>query len=177
MKNLMSHPMMKKCFTPDMGLFFIRLAVAIVFIVHGWQKFQAMDQTIMFFGTLGLAPFFAYLVATVELVGGIMVLLGVFGRIASAFLVIVMIFAIALVKAKMGFPAIEIDIMLLGSNLGLVMLGSGKWSLVQGHSCECCDKCDETCTDGTCCSMCKPAEMKCDGCEGCKDKCSMHEGK
>jgi len=38
----------------DRGLFFIRLALAIVFIAHGWDKFTHLEATIDSFAAVGL---------------------------------------------------------------------------------------------------------------------------
>jgi len=55
----------------DLGLLLIRIALAIVFIAHGWQKLQNSSGVVGFFGSLGFAPIFAYLVIIIELLGGI----------------------------------------------------------------------------------------------------------
>jgi putative oxidoreductase len=139
----------------SVGLLLIRLAVAAIFIYHGWSKFMFMDDTIIFFGTLGLAPFFAYLVAIVEFIGGILMLLGVFTCTAGISLAVVIAFAICLVKAKMGFVASEPDILLLVSSLALAFTGPGRYSLMK-----CCH-----------CKWCSWMHKKCEGCAQC-DTCA-----
>lgn len=175
---------MKKMHCPDTGLLLLRVGVAAIFISHGISKFQNMESTIGFFGMLGLSSVFAYIVAAVELVGGIAVLLGVFARYAGIALSIVMIFAIILVKSDMGFNAAEIDIMLLVSSLAIAFGGPGKYSLMR-HVCGCgCKSCHsggcDCSKDGVCncgCGTC--GTSKCDGCEDCKKGgvCTGHEMK
>lgn len=74
-----------------------RVAVGYVFLMTGWGKLHALDQIIEYFGSLGIpypelqAPF----VATVELVCGAMILVGLFTRIAALPLIGTMVVATA----------------------------------------------------------------------------------
>ncbi len=131
----------------NLGLFIIRVALAAVFITAGWMKLASMDQVIGMFAMIGLTPFFAWLVALVELVGGVSLLLGIFTRYAGIAIAVIMVFAIVLVKGKMGFMAYQSDLVILAAALGIALLGPGRWSLSSGTGvCACCDKCK----DGTC---------------------------
>ncbi len=143
---------MKMCCNPNIGLLLIRLAVGSIFIAHGWAKFQNMEATIGFFGSLGMSAIIAYAVTAIEFLGGILMVLGLWTGIAGVLLAIVMVGAYVLVKSKMPFMAAEIDIALFASSLGIAFAGAGKYSL----SAYCC-KCD-TCVDGTC------------ACPGCQNK-------
>lgn len=180
MHKLMHHPMVRKCCNKDLGRLIIRLGVGLIFIYHGWGKVEHMQNAIGFFNTLGLAAFFAYLVAFVELVGGVALVLGVFTGLAGSLLAIDMLFAIiffkwAMVK-QMGFGAMEFEFVLLVASLGLGMLGAGKYALMAGHGC--CGNCNaSTCMNGACCMGCKASSMTCDNCDGCKGGCTMHEDK
>jgi uncharacterized membrane protein YphA (DoxX/SURF4 family) len=124
--------MMKKCcgaVNSDLGILVIRLALALVFIIHGLAKFQNMDGTIGFFSSLGLIPAIAYLVATVELVGGVLLLLGLFSKWVSLSLAIDMAFAIILVKLQKPFiGGYEYELTLMLVALGLSLLGTGKYT-------------------------------------------------
>ena len=77
-----------KCFCCDksVGLLIIRLAAGLIFLVHGISKLSDMESTMMFFGSMGLGAFFAWLVAIVETLGGAMLVLGIFTRKAAAML-------------------------------------------------------------------------------------------
>jgi len=72
-----------------------RVAVGAVFVQTGWGKLHNLDQIVGFFRELGIpapelqAPF----VATVEFVGGIMILLGLGARLAAALLTCTMVVA------------------------------------------------------------------------------------
>jgi putative oxidoreductase len=78
-----------------------RITLAQVFIESGWGKLHHLEKVIAYFTQLGIpapglqAPF----VATVELVGGLAVLLGAGTRIASVFLTSTMV--VALLTAKL----------------------------------------------------------------------------
>ncbi len=172
---MLSTDSMKGSFSPkSFGLLLIRLAVGAVFVYHGWGKLTHIDQTTMFFTTLNLNVFFVYLVGAVELLGGIAMILGVFTCIAGWLLAIVMLFAIILVKSKMGFMAAEIDMVLLAASLGIAFAGSGRYSLMKHcnckwcswmHGCGCkasCDNCT-TCTSGACTGH---EKAECKGCCG-----------
>lgn len=118
-------------------MFFLRVVLGVIFIAHGWAKIQGMEGTIGFFGSLGLAPFFAYLVAWTEFLGGLAMVLGLYTRVAGYLIAIVMVFAIVLAKFKMGFlGGYELDLILLASALVIAQHGSGPYS-VSGKVCGC----------------------------------------
>src|SRR5436853_317935 len=77
-----------------------RVTLGFVFIESGWGKLHHLDKVVAFFTELGIpaphiqAPF----VATVELVCGSAVLLGLFTRLASVPLIATMVVAIGTAK-------------------------------------------------------------------------------
>lgn len=120
----------------SIGLLLIRIALGVIFISHGWMKFQGMEKVIGFFGTLGLAPAFAYLVAGTEFLGGLALLFGVLTRPAGAILAFDMLMAIAMVKIKANFiGGFEFEFLLLFASLALAYLGAGRFS-VEGYKVE-----------------------------------------
>ena len=78
----------------DLGIFLIRLVFGAIFLVHGWSKWQDLAGTIAFFGKLGFPAFWAYVVATVELLGGASMILGVWQKWSGRLLAVVMAVAI-----------------------------------------------------------------------------------
>lgn len=115
-----------KVICQNTGIFLIRLGLGLVFIVHGWEKFGNVEMTMGFFSGLGLPAATAYLVAAVELLGGIAMILGVWTKWAGWLLAIVMAAAIILVKGKMGFSGgYEFDLLLLFAALGIAFAGPG----------------------------------------------------
>ncbi|RJQ13472.1 DoxX family protein [Candidatus Parcubacteria bacterium] len=124
--------MLNKLKNPNLGILFIRIALAAVFIVHGWQKIQNIEGTVAFFATLGLASFWAYVVTAVEFVGGLAMLLGILTDIAGVLIAIDMFFAIYLVHFKNGFTGIggyEFALTLLLTALAVALIGPGRYSL------------------------------------------------
>lgn len=75
----------------------LRIVLGVTFIGTGWGKFHNLEKVTAFFDSIGIpaasvqAPF----VATVELVGGILLLAGLGTRVAAVFLAAVMTVAIA----------------------------------------------------------------------------------
>ena len=77
-----------------------RITVGWVFIESGWGKLHHLDKVTAFFSELGLpAPGFqAHLVASTEFLGGMLLLAGLFTRLASCPLIIIMVVAILTTK-------------------------------------------------------------------------------
>lgn len=123
----------------DFGLLIIRVIVGAVFMVHGYQKLQAMSMIIGFFGTLGFSSFWAYLVAWVEFLGGISLIIGFGSKIASALLAIVMLTAFIKVHGPKGFSVAmggyEFVLTLFAVTVGLLYTGPGRYSI--GSACGC----------------------------------------
>ncbi len=69
----------------------VRIAVGALFIKMGFDKVSDMTGTVAFFGSLGLAPVIAYVVAWIELVGGIAVLVGFYTKKVAAVLAVIMV--------------------------------------------------------------------------------------
>ena len=121
---------LEKFRNPDLGLLLIRLGLAAVFIVHGWAKLQNIEGTAGFFSSLGLGMFWVYLVAYVELLGGLAMLTGFLARKAGLLLAIDMFFAIYLVSWSRGFSGgYEFELLLLLTSLAIFLSGPGKYSL------------------------------------------------
>ena len=91
-----------------------RIAVGLVFVTAGWGKLQNLGQVVEFFRSLGIpapelqAPF----VASVELVGGLLLLLGLGTRFVAVPLAVTMVVAIATAL----WPDLEGAIDLLGKS-------------------------------------------------------------
>ncbi len=88
-----------------------RLAIGVEFFLSGKGKLGRLDELITSFESWGipLAHLQAPFVATVELVGGICLILGLGSRIASAFLVGVMSVAILVTLTQEGVTSLPHD--------------------------------------------------------------------
>lgn len=120
----------------DYGMFgalFLRVGLAVVFIVHGYPKlFKNFDETAQWFSSIGIVPgkFWASVVGIVEFFGGIFLLIGMFVQPVAMLLAINMIVAIVKVKFSKGFVGgYEFELMLLIMALALVVLGAGAYAI------------------------------------------------
>lgn len=111
------------------GILLVRIMTGIIFMVHGLQKFQNLGGTTGFFQGLGLPGWFAPFVATIELVGGIALILGIGTRIAGALLTIIMIGVLFTAKKGQGFMDIEMDLLILFTSLQQALVGGNYLSL------------------------------------------------
>jgi putative oxidoreductase len=107
----------------ELGSFIIRLVLGITFFVHGLMKFQGgIEHTAGFFSSVGLPGFLAYLVAGIELIGGILLILGLGTRIIAGTFAVIMVGAIFTVKLKSGFAGgYELELALLAMSLHLLL--------------------------------------------------------
>jgi uncharacterized membrane protein YphA (DoxX/SURF4 family) len=122
------------------AVWLIRLLVGAVFVSEGIQKFLfPAELGVGRFTKIGLPSpaMLALFVGVVEMVGGLLLLLGLFTRLVSLALIIDMIVAIATTKMpmllkdgfwKMAHEARTDWSMLLGA-LFLLLVGAGAWSL------------------------------------------------
>lgn len=125
----------------NLALLLLRLCLGIVFISHGLQKAfgllggPGIDGFSKFLVTLGFshAVLFAYLVAYLELLGGVFIFLGLFTRSFSLFLLILMIVATLKVHLAKGFfitaGGFEYNFVLICCFLALLVAGAGKISV------------------------------------------------
>ncbi len=125
---------MKFSHNKDVGLLILRIIIGAVFIFAGYSKLSDMGATVAQFGTIGFVPFWAYVVAWVEFIGGISLVVGYGSKIASALLSIIMIVAIY-VSMGGGMAAISTPLVTLGATLALFFTGAGKYGL--GSNCGC----------------------------------------
>lgn len=115
----------------------LRIVVGFLFAAHGWQKYNefTIAGTQGAFTQMGVpaADLVAPVVATLELVGGIALILGLATRPIAILLTLNMIGAIALVHAPAGVfveaGGFELVLMLGASALAVALVGPGKLSL------------------------------------------------
>jgi len=117
------------------SLLLARLAVAYGFYEPAMQKWSDIEAIATWFGTMGI-PFptlNAYMAATTELLGVILLTLGLFTRLISIPLIVVMIVAIMTVHLTHGFSAgdngFEIPLYYMLFLSIFASFGAGKFSL------------------------------------------------
>lgn len=119
----------------SISLLMARLTLAYGFYAPAMQKWSDISSVANWFGTLGI-PFptlNAYMAATTELLGVVLLTLGLFTRLISIPLIIVMIVAITTVHLAHGFSAadngFEIPLYYMLFLLLFASFGAGKFSL------------------------------------------------
>ena len=102
------------------GNLIIRIVLGVTFFMHGLTKFQSgIDNIAGWFTSIGLPGGLAYGVATVELVGGLLLILGLGVRYIGLLFALVMVGAIVKVKWSAGLlgdgknPGFELELALL----------------------------------------------------------------
>jgi putative oxidoreductase len=117
----------------EIGSLLLRVVLGIVFFAHGVSKFQGgIGNTAGWFDSIGIPGFLAYAVGTIELVGGIALILGIGTRVVSLLLGIIMLGAIFTVNLHAGLlEGYVLDLVLLVLAAHLVLNGSKLLSLEQ----------------------------------------------
>jgi putative oxidoreductase len=120
----------------DRGLLFVRAALGIVFVAHGWQKLTV-------YGVSGVATGFeqmgfpvpmvnAVIITAVELGGGLLLLAGAGTRVVAALLAFSMLVATVVAHGSAGFflpTGYEFALTLMLVSLGLTQTGAGRYSV------------------------------------------------
>ena len=126
--------------TARYGLAILRIVLGIAMIVHGWSKLSGgVDNVAGFFGeTLGipLPGLVAWVVTIVELVGGILLVVGFLTQIAGILITLDMLGAILFAYLLRGAPFIENgaitwekEAVFAAAALCIVLAGPGAWSV------------------------------------------------
>ncbi|MBF4606026.1 DoxX family protein [Curtobacterium sp. VKM Ac-1393] len=120
----------------SIGLTALRIVLGVVFIAHGAQKFaQGIPNVAQGFSGMGvpLADVAAPLVAGLELVGGVLLVLGVATRVVGVLLAVDMVVAGLLAHATAGFfsqdGGFEYVLVLAVGSLVVALTGPGRFSL------------------------------------------------
>lgn len=114
-----------------------RILLGVILIAHGWDKFQltGLAGVTGYFDSLGIpaAAVAAPVVALIELLGGILLILGLFTPIASVVVTVVMVGAALFAHLSNGLFVTEGGWELVGAiaagTLALAAVGAGRYSL------------------------------------------------
>ena len=124
----------------SLGLFVLRIALGLIFFLHGWTKL--FGSSISFFQEMlrmagwSIPEWVLVVVAVVELAAGLALIIGLYARLAAWLLVVEMIVAVGLFHAREGFfivavPNIplalgfEYHVALIGGLVALAIAGPG----------------------------------------------------
>jgi putative oxidoreductase len=120
----------------EWGFLALRIAVGVIFIVHGWPKITGARRMAAAMGGGEAKPVMVGMFTVqgvVEAGGGILMILGVLTQLVALAFIIIMIGAIALKNSMMktGFSSQqttgwEFDFVLLAANILLFLVGPGE---------------------------------------------------
>ena len=120
---------------PDVALLITRLIIGGIFVFSGWAKVSDMTGTFGMFSQMGIPVFLTYIVSYGELIGGVMLVLGLWTELAALFLTIVMLVAFYLTR-HFGFQAFSMPLATLAGLLVIIGCGPGKYKMKEmcgGH--------------------------------------------
>ena len=125
----------------DAGLLLARMVFGLVMAAHGSQKLfgwfggHGIAGTAGFFESLGFRPgrFFAMAAGTSELVGGLLLAVGLLGPLGPAMIIAIMIVAVATVHWPHGLFAqnggIEVPLLYSTAAAAIALIGNGAYSI------------------------------------------------
>src|SRR5258708_24757445 len=112
------------------GLAILRVALALIFIYHGYPKLVRADAMMhQFFLQHGFPSYFVGLAGILEGVGGALLLIGLFTRPAALLLAAEMLIAICKVKLGHGVLAgneYQFEFVLAAASSALATVGAGR---------------------------------------------------
>lgn len=115
------------CYNPSLGLLLVRVSTGLIFFHHGYMKLHNVAGTVGFMAHLGIPAPLAYAAIFVEVVGGFMLILGVFTRPAAVATGIVALVAFfSAVLPNKGFLGGEFELLLAATSFGIALIGSGR---------------------------------------------------
>jgi putative oxidoreductase len=120
----------------DLGKLIVRLAVGVLMLFHGMHKVLnpgSLDSIRKMLVSANLPSFLAYGAYLGEVVGALMVILGVYSRLGGLFIAGNMLFALGLAHRAQIFTltntggwALELQAFFLFAGLAIIFLGSGR---------------------------------------------------
>lgn len=123
---------------PSWGITVVRLMAGVIITVAALEKFNAggfegFTKVVSGLGIPG-APFWGVFIPLLELIGGLMVLLGLYARWVAVLFVIEYFVTSFLLKVPRqppfgGWDSMRIDLMLLAAAIMLVLVGPGALAL------------------------------------------------
>jgi putative oxidoreductase len=123
----------------ELGPLAVRVIVGTIMAAHGLQKVQAGPANFgAFLGQMGvpLPTLMGYVVTFVEVVGGVLLIVGLLSRLAALLLTIDLVVAILLVKVNVGFlsppqggAGAELELALIAGFLVILLAGPGRLSV------------------------------------------------
>ena len=115
------------------GAWLGRLLLAAIFLHEAWAKLTAYDAAVGYMQAFGLPGWLLPFAVAVELVGGILVIAGLYTRVAALALALFCVATAVLFHNKFGnrneLLHFEKDLAIAGGFLVLAARGGGAWAL------------------------------------------------
>lgn len=115
----------------EIGALILRITLGILFLIHGVVKFQGgIENTVGWFESINIPGFMAYVVALLEVIGGIALIIGFATRLVSILIALLMIGATLTAKLPVGLlgngqmAGYELDLAFLAIAVYLAINGS-----------------------------------------------------
>lgn len=126
----------------DAGKLVLRLTVAVLMLFHGIGKVvDGPGQVMAMLTQHGLPPALAYGAYLGEVLGPVLVIMGMYTRVGALLMVANMLAAFALVHmaqlftlAPTGGWAVELQVFYLFGSVAILLLGAGRFSLAGPHA-------------------------------------------
>jgi len=121
----------------DIGKLILRVTLGVLILLHGIAKIKGGPGFILdVVGKAGLPSFIAYLVYIGEVVAPVLLIVGLFTRVAALIVAVNMVFALALVHAsqlamlnQQGGWQLELQGMYLFTAVAIALMGAGRLSV------------------------------------------------
>jgi putative oxidoreductase len=113
----------------------LRAVLGLIFAMHGWQKLDGGVTGVSgFLGGIGfpMPDVFAVLLIAAELLGGVLLILGLFTHWTAKVLAVVAVIALVTVHLDKGFfmpTGYEFILLILAGTISVLITGPGKYSL------------------------------------------------
>ncbi|MDR4947484.1 DoxX family protein [Neobacillus cucumis] len=115
----------------EIGALILRVTLGALFLIHGIVKFQGgIENIVGWFESIGLPGFMAYGVSSIEIIGGLALIIGLATRFVSVVFALLMIGATLKVKLSVGLlgngqmAGYELDLVFLAIAIYLAINGS-----------------------------------------------------
>ncbi|THE13148.1 DoxX family protein [Bacillus timonensis] len=115
----------------EIGALILRITLGILFLIHGVVKFQGgIENTVGWFESINIPGFMAYVVALLEVIGGIALIIGFATRLVSILFALLMVGATITAKLPVGLlgngqmAGYELDLAFLAIAVYLAINGS-----------------------------------------------------
>lgn len=150
----------------DIGSAILRIGVGALFVLAGVSKFLSLPMTVFMFAQVGLAGWWVYVVAGVEVLGGLMLLLGFWSRLVAIPLGVIMLVAtIIQFRFGGGIMGAMAPLVIFLVQVQFYLSGSSTWALENCVKCGCggtCPLCKMRSRSGLVCATCSTKKMDLD---------------